>query len=33
MLDPKDEGEREAWNDLAPTLKPLFQEIGQTFLP
>ena len=33
MLDPKDEGELEDWDDLAPTLKPLLKEIGQTFLP
>ena len=33
MLDPKDEGELEEWDDLAPTLKPLLKEIGQTFLP
>ena len=33
MLDPKDEGELETWDDLAPTLMPLLKEIGQTFLP
>lgn len=33
MLDPKDKGELETWDELAPTLKPLLQEIGQTFLP
>ena len=33
MLDPKDEGALEAWDDLAPTLKPFLKEIGQTFLP
>ena len=33
MLDPKDEGGLETWNDLAPTLKPILREIGQTFLP
>ncbi len=33
MLDPKDEGALETWDDLAPTLKPILKEIGQTFLP
>ena len=33
MLDPKDEGALETWDDLAPTLKPILREIGQTFLP
>ena len=33
MLDPKAEGELETWDDLAPTLKPILREIGQTFLP
>ena len=33
MLDPKAEGTLETWDDLAPTLKPVLQEIGQTFLP
>lgn len=33
MLDPKAEGALETWDDLAPTLKPLLKEIGQTFLP
>ena len=33
MLDPKAEGALETWDDLAPTLKPILKEIGQTFLP
>ena len=33
MLDPKAEGALETWDDLAPTLKPILREIGQTFLP
>ena len=33
MLDPKDDGDLENWDDLQPTLEPLLREIGQTFLP
>jgi hypothetical protein len=33
MMEPRNDGPFESWNELCPTLEPLLQNIGNYFLP